>query len=147
MFSPALGRVIRSAANIPLPSSAVSSHNRPVTVFASGLQQQCWTQAPHYHLRHRRLSSSKVSFPPDGSSPSPKNPLPKTPQDDGNAETSASETAVNKSTPKVSARKTSQRNTAAAQVAKKNLEPPSQRSEEHTSELQYSGESRMPSSA
>ena len=59
MFSPALGRVVRSTTS--LPSSSVCTFGRP----AVGLNaaQQTYTRPTH----QRRPSSSKASIPPDGS--------------------------------------------------------------------------------
>lgn len=68
MFSPALGRVIRSTSNIPLSTSTVCSIKRPVVVVSG--QQQILTRPSHPHIPQRRFSSSKTSFPPDGSNPS-----------------------------------------------------------------------------
>ncbi|KAF2792351.1 hypothetical protein K505DRAFT_246898 [Melanomma pulvis-pyrius CBS 109.77] len=57
MFSPALGRVVRSTNSIATP---VCSLGRPATLSAV---QQTLSRPPH----QRRLSSSKASIPPDGS--------------------------------------------------------------------------------
>ncbi|PSN66137.1 hypothetical protein BS50DRAFT_588900 [Corynespora cassiicola Philippines] len=58
MFSPAIGRAVRSSGSIPTPS--VSALGRPITL---GAAQQSFSRPTH----QRRLSSSKPSTPPDGS--------------------------------------------------------------------------------
>ena len=61
MFSPALGRVVRSTSSIVSPGCTLI---RPATLSAV---QQTLSRPSH----QRRLSSSKASIPPDG----PKDPL------------------------------------------------------------------------
>ncbi|KAF2686925.1 hypothetical protein K458DRAFT_429845 [Lentithecium fluviatile CBS 122367] len=60
MFSPALGRVVRSSSAISAPST-VCSLGRPAVLGAAA--QQPFSRPSH----QRRLSSSKASIPPDGS--------------------------------------------------------------------------------
>ncbi|KAF2740294.1 hypothetical protein EJ04DRAFT_508275 [Polyplosphaeria fusca] len=58
MFSPALGRAVRSTSSIPAPVCTLA---RPAATLNAA--QQTFTRRPH----QRRLSSSKASIPPDGS--------------------------------------------------------------------------------
>ncbi|KAF2867690.1 hypothetical protein BDV95DRAFT_173043 [Massariosphaeria phaeospora] len=60
MFSPALGRVVRSTSSISTPP--VCTLGRPVAVL--GAAQQSLARRPQQH--QRRPSSSKASIPPDG---------------------------------------------------------------------------------
>ncbi|KAF2269856.1 hypothetical protein CC78DRAFT_529020 [Lojkania enalia] len=59
MFSPALGRVVRSTSSISAPS--VCTISRPAAALSA--TQQPFTRPQH----QRRPSSSKASIPPDGS--------------------------------------------------------------------------------
>ncbi|KAF2203239.1 hypothetical protein GQ43DRAFT_470191 [Delitschia confertaspora ATCC 74209] len=61
MFSPALGRAVRSTCAISTPS--VCTATRPVTVSALAANQQTFNRRPH----QRRYSSSNASIPPDNS--------------------------------------------------------------------------------
>lgn len=76
MFSPALGRVVRSSGSIATPS--VCSLSRPATLAAV---QQSLTGPGH----QRRLSSSKPSIPPDGSNANRSNSEQQTPANPGKA--------------------------------------------------------------
>ncbi|OCK75526.1 hypothetical protein K432DRAFT_361928 [Lepidopterella palustris CBS 459.81] len=61
MFSPALGRAIRSTCTIS--GTAICTANRPAAVTSIGAASQSLSRRPH----QRRHSSSKASVPPNGS--------------------------------------------------------------------------------
>jgi len=61
MFSPALGRVVRSTCAIS--GTSVCTASRQATVNSIGAASQALSRRPH----QRRHSSSKASIPPDGS--------------------------------------------------------------------------------
>lgn len=61
MFSPALGRVVRSTCAIS--GTSVCTASRPATVNSIGAASQALSRRSH----QRRHSSSKASIPPDGS--------------------------------------------------------------------------------